>query len=416
MKILLIDVYHYNKGGAETVCFNTGKILEQNGHQVIYFTLKWDNNRHSVYSTYFPESKDTRKGVFKNLTNLIYYFYNIEAAKNIERLIIDEKPQIAHIHLLWGQISPSILPILKKHKIPIIYTAHDYRLICPAYTFRNGKGKICEKCKGYIFYKCFTNNCCKKEIIKSAIMAMEQYFRNYFFHPLKYIDGIIFVSRFSYNIHIKYMPKIALKPNAILSNFAPSISPKACINNKNKYYLYFGRLSYEKGLTTLLKSFKHIRNSKLKIAGSGPLQEELELFIKNNSIKNIEFIGYKQGQELINLISNAYFVIVPSEWYENNPMSIIESYSLSTPVIGARIGGIPELINENETGYLFTSGDIEDLNRKIQLANSLSIKEYRKLRINTLLYANENLNEKAYYPKLINFYKSIFKKYKQILK
>ena len=148
MKILLIDVYHFNKGGAETVCFNTGEMLKQNGHEVIYFTLKWEKNTPSPQEKYFPESKETRKGVFKQVINLRNYFYYPDAAKKLEQLILNEKPNIAHIHLMWGQISPSIFPILKKYQIPIVFTMHDYRIVCPGYLFKSGKDEICEKCKG----------------------------------------------------------------------------------------------------------------------------------------------------------------------------------------------------------------------------------------------------------------------------
>lgn len=197
MKVLLIDVYNYNKGGAETVCFNTGDMLEQNGHEVTYFTLKWKQNRPSKFEKYFPESKDTRKGVFRQVINLRNYFYYPDAARKIEQLIIDEKPDIAHIHLLWGQISPSIFTILKKYNIPIVFTIHDYRIVCPAYSFRNGKDEVCEKCQGKHFYRCVTNRCTKGSYFLSIFMAAEQYYRNKFFNPAKYIDGLLYVSNFA---------------------------------------------------------------------------------------------------------------------------------------------------------------------------------------------------------------------------
>ena len=120
MKVLLIDVYNYNKGGVETVCFNTGKMLEEHGHKVVYFTLKWENNNPSPYSRYFPESKETRSGTLRLFKNVVNYFYHFEAARKMEELVKDEKPDIAHIHLIWGQITPSIFPVLKKYRIPIL--------------------------------------------------------------------------------------------------------------------------------------------------------------------------------------------------------------------------------------------------------------------------------------------------------
>lgn len=405
MKVLLIDVYNYNKGGAETVCFNTGTLLQQHGHKVIYFTLKWKENNPSPQEKYFPESKETRTGPLKQIKNLINYFYHFEAAKKIETLIIKEKPDLAHIHLMWGQITSSILPILKRYKIPIIYTVHDYRLICPAYIFRNGKGCICEDCKGKYFYKCFMNKCTKGNRIMSAVMAAEQYFRNKFFYPLNFINGFIYVSNFAQEIHEKYMPLIQYKKHITLYNFSKSIavSPKEIPHEK--YYLFLGRLSYEKGIETLIKAFKIQSSINLKIAGTGPLETELKS--KTINSKNIEFLGYKKGKELEELICKAYMVIVPSECYENNPMSIIESYAMGTPVIGAKIGGIPEIIQVNISGFIFESGNISSLISCLKQAENLDEEEYKKLSQGSINFANNYLSVDNYWKKLIEFYSQV---------
>lgn len=409
MKILLIDVYNYNKGGAETVCFNTGKMLEEHGHSVIYFTLKWEKNNPSPYSKYFPESKETRRGPLKQFKNMVNYFYHFEAAKKIEELILDEKPEIAHIHLIWGQITPSIFPVLKKYNIPILFTVHDYRIVCPAYTFRNGKGQICEECQGKYFYKCFTNTCCKSNKLMSAVMAAEQYFRNRFFNPAKFIDGFIYVSNFAKNIQEKYMPAVKNRPNIILYNFSTYIVQKGKNIPKEKYFLFFGRLSYEKGVKTLLSAFKEIPECKLKVVGTGPKEEELKQYVEKTCMQNIDFIGYKQEKELKDLVSNAYFVIVPSEWYENNPMTIIEAYSVGTPVIGAQIGGIPEIVIDGKTGFHFTSEDIKNLRNTILKANKLDNEEYAAMSSNTIQFANENLSPQSYWEKLRRFYTQFIK-------
>lgn len=404
MKILLIDVYNFNKGGAETVCFNTGKLLEEHGHKVVYFTLKWFHNKPSPFSKYFPESKETRDGLLKQVKNLINYFYHFEAAKKIEQLILDEKPDLAHIHLMWGQITPSIFPVLKKYHIPILFTVHDYRIVCPAYTFRDGNGRICEACQGRHFYKCFTHTCCKGSKMMSAIMAAEQYFRNVFFNPAKYIDGFIYVSNFARSIQEKYMPLLKSKPNITLYNFSTSIVCEPRTMPTDKYFLFFGRLSYEKGVMTLLKAFKDLPQCRLKVVGTGPKEEELKAFARDNGMKNVMFLGYKTGKELTDLVSNAYFVIVPSEWYENNPMTIIEAYSVGTPVIGARIGGIPEIVVDGQTGFRFESGNVEDLCRIILQADSLDSNAYTALSRGTIDFANQNLSKESYWKKLIEFY------------
>ena len=404
MKVLLIDVYNYNKGGAETVCFNTGHLLKEHGYEVVYFTLKWAQNRPSPYERYFPESKETRRGPLRQLRNLVNYFYNFEAARKIEQLIKDERPDIAHIHLMWGQITPSIFPVLKKYHIPILFTVHDYRIVCPAYTFRDGNGRICEACQGQHFYKCFTHTCCKGSKLMSALMAAEQYFRNAFFNPAKYIDGFIYVSNFARNIQEKYMPALKAKPNVTLYNFSTSIVTRPKAMPADRYYLFFGRLSYEKGVMTLLKTFKDLPQCRLNVVGTGPKEEELKAFASENGMKNVTFLGYEQGKELTDLVSNAYFAIVPSEWYENNPMTIIEAYSVGTPVIGARIGGIPEIVVDDQTGFQFESGNAADLKNTVLKANAIDGKTYMALSHGTINFANENLSKDSYWKKLIAFY------------
>lgn len=404
MKVLLIDVYYFNKGGAETVCFNTGRLLEEHGHKVVYFTLKWKDNRPSPYSKYFPESKETRRGSLKQVKNMINYFYHFEAAKKIEQLIIGEKPDVAHIHLMWGQITPSIFPALRKYNIPILFTVHDYRIVCPAYTFRDGNGKICEACQGRYFYKCFTHTCCKGSKLMSAVMAAEQYFRNAFFNPAKYINGFIYVSNFARNIQEKYTPSLKSKPNITLYNFSTSIVSEPKTMPTDKYFLFFGRLSYEKGVMTLLKTFKELPQYNLKVVGTGSKEEELKAFTRDNGMKNATFLGYKTGKELTDLVSNAYFIIVPSEWYENNPMTIIESYSVGTPVIGARIGGIPEIVVDGQTGFQFESGSVESLRATIEKSAKIAPDTYSDFSKATLRFANENLSKDSYWTKLIAFY------------
>lgn len=404
MKILLIDVYNFKKGGAETVCFNTGKMLEEHGHEVIYFTLKWDKNNPSPYSKYFPESKETRRGPLKQMKNLVNYFYHFEAARKLEQLIKNEHPDLAHIHLMWGQITPSIFPVLKRHHIPILYTVHDFRIVCPAYTFRNGKGQICEQCQGKYFYRCIVNSCTKGNRLLSVVMAAEQYFRNAFFNPARYIDGFIYVSSFAKDLQEKYMLAVKKTPNIVLHNFSTFIIRHPKSMPEEKYYLFFGRLSHEKGVQTLINAIDGISQCKLKIVGTGPLEENLKKEQKEKYIGNVEFLGYKSGKELTDLVSAAYFVIVPSEWYENNPMTIIEAYSVGTPVIGARIGGIPEIVIDGKTGFQFESGNADDLREKLVHADKLNDNEYSELSANTIRFANENLSKDIYWKKLEAFY------------
>lgn len=410
MKILQINVFHYPKGGSETVYFNTSKLLQENNHEVVHFALQWHENETSPFASYFPQSKETRTGILKPIKNIINYFYNSEAATKLEQLIIAEKPDLAHIHLIWGQITGSILPVLKRYNIPIACTAHDYRMICPAYTFKNGKDEICEKCKGGKYYQCLLNKCTKKNHLLSAMATCEQYYRNLFFNPAKYIDGIIYVSNFAKEKHEQLMPSLANKPNITLYNTTTQILPNynqsKSTEQKERYFLSFGRLSNEKGVRTLIQAFEHLPECHLKIAGTGPLEEELKSYVSTTNISNIEFVGFQTGHALQRLISDAYFVIVPSEWYENNPMTIIEAYATAIPVIGSKIGGIPEIIN-HKTGFLFEHGNVRALEQTIKKANKLTLKEYDTMAYNALEFAQKHFNNKSHYEKLKDFYNKI---------
>ena len=210
-------------------------------------------------------------------------------------------------------------------------------------------------------------------------------------------------------IQEKYMPEVRQTHNITLYNFTTSIATTSKQIPTNKYFLFFGRLSYEKGVKTLLKAFKELPECNLKIVGTGPKEKELKLFVSNNSMNNVEFLGYKRGLELIDLVKNAYSVIVPSEWYENNPMTIIEAYSVGTPVIGAKIGGIPEIIIDGKTGYQFTTGNSDNLQETIKKIFSLTPEAYQRLSAGTLEFAHENLSLENYYPRLIAFYSHFLK-------
>lgn len=268
MKILQIDVYHYRRGGAETVYLNTSRLLEEHGHEVVNFALSWKENQPSRFSGYFPQSKQTRTGWLRPFRNITTYFYHREAARKLACLIEKERPDIAQVHLIWGQLTPSILRVLKKYNVPVILTAHDYRIVCPAYLFRKGNGEICEECQGRKFYKCVINSCCRGSHVLSAMMAAEQYFRNTFFNPSRLASGIIYVSEFARLIHEKYMPSLKGLPAARIYNFTNQ--PELTDLKQGDYLLYFGRLSFEKGIRTLLEAMVQRPSMRLKIAYAYP--------------------------------------------------------------------------------------------------------------------------------------------------
>ncbi|MGM9848054.1 MAG: glycosyltransferase family 4 protein [Muribaculaceae bacterium] len=405
MKILLINRFHYRKGGSEAVYFNTAELLRRAGHEVVFFSFIDEKNEDCEQAEFFVNGKE-RVSRLKGIRN---YFYNSEARHNLELLIEREHPDVAHVHLLWGGMSPSIFGVLKKYGIPLVHTAHDYRMVCPAYTF-NCNGKICEDCHGSHFYKCALKKCSKGNVLESVMMAMEMYWRNAFFSPEKNLAGIIYVSNFSRNKHLQYRSSLGNVPSMVLYNCTQEPDVDLTEHFRRDYYLYFGRLSYEKGVDRLINVFEHLPGHKLKIVGTGPIEENLKADAANRGLKNIEFLGYKTGRELKELVANASFVIVPSQCYENNPMTVIEAYSFQTPVIGSDLGGIPEIIDNGNTGFVFSHDDVNGLVKVIKDASGLSDMEYRKMAENARHFFNEHFSENGYAEKLVRFYKSVMKK------
>jgi len=401
MKVLLINNFFYRKGGSETVFFNTARLLEQAGHQVCFFSVSREENISSPFSKFFIS--DTSKS--SKIKGLLSYFYNKEAATKLEQLILDEKPDIAHSHLMWGCTAPAIFKVLKKYKIPLAHSVHDYRMICPAYTFTSG-GSICEDCKGKHFYKCVKKRCSKGSLLLSTVMAAEMYYRNACYNPTKNIDGLIYVSNFAKNIHEKYAPELNKVPSIVLYNCTQEQGNGGKV--RKDYYLYFGRLSHEKGVEMVIEAFKQLPQAKLKIVGTGPIEKDLILEAKGTN--NIEFLGFKSGNELHRLVQGAQFVIVPSQWYENNPMTIVESYSFGTPVIGSDLGGIPEIIEDGKTGYVFNHSNLESLITTIKKSEGLDNEEYKQMSERAGSFYNANFSEDNYADKLVEFYNSMLNK------
>ena len=407
MKILHINNQHYPKGGAHKVYFNTAKLLEVYGHKSIFFSTKDERTIKDANDYLFPDNINRRQlSLSGKIKAISKFLYNKDAYQKIKAIIEKEKPDIAHIHLFMGGLTSSILKALKENKTPIVHSVHDYRLICPAYLFIDGKNEICERCKDRHYFHCVLNRCSENNLSQSAMLTIDAYYRKYFINPLNYIDRFIFVSNFSFNKHKEFNSLYKDKAD-VLYNFIPDINNIKPSFNRGKFILFFGRLSREKGIQTLIEAALSA-NIKLKIVGTGPL---MDLQLKNQN-DQIEFLGFKNEKDLLDIIQNASFIIVPSEWYENNPLSILEAYANGKPVIGARIGGIPEIIDEGNTGFIFEPGNKQQLQSLLLKANSLDDAQYQVMAVNSRKFAEKFFSPEKHYEKLINIYNSTIQSYR----
>lgn len=363
MKVLMINKFLHPNGGSETYVFKLGEHLEQRGHQVQYFGMEHQGrcvgNRVNAYTSdmdFHGGSKLSR------LTYPIKTIYSSEARKKLRLVLDDFCPDVCHINNFNYQLTPSILLEIVKWKrqtgknCKIVFTAHDYQLVCPNHMLKNpNTSENCEKCLGGKFGNCVKGRCIHGSTIKSMIGMLEATIWK-LKRVYRHIDAIICCSEFL-KTKMDTNPLFANKTIA-LHNFVDKIEPKEV--TKQDYVLYFGRYSEEKGIHTLVEVCRKLPDIPFVFAGSGPLEEMV------NGVSNIKNVGFQKGDALEKLIREARFSIYPSEWYENCPFSVMESQMYGTPVLGADIGGIPELIRSGETGELFKSKDAEDLKNKIE--------------------------------------------------
>lgn len=363
MNVLMINKFLHPNGGSETYIFKLGEYLHSLGHNVQYFGMEHAGRCVGNRVQSYTSDMDFHGG--SKLAKLAYpvkTIYSTEARKKIRLVLEDFKPDVCHLNNFNYQLTPSIILEIKKwekqsgHPCKIVYTAHDYQLVCPNHMLNNpNTHENCEKCLGGHFMNCTKGRCIHGSLAKSAIGTLEACFwnRNGVY---KYIDTIICCSEFMKS-KMDSNPVFAPKTVA-LHNFVDKAERKEV--RKKDYVLYFGRFSEEKGIATLLKVCRELPDVSFVFAGTGPLEENV------NGVPNIQNVGFQTGEELEMLIREARFSVYPSEWYENCPFSVMESQMYGTPVLGADIGGIPELIQVGRTGELFESGNAEALKQKIR--------------------------------------------------
>jgi glycosyltransferase involved in cell wall biosynthesis len=406
-RILLINNCHYRRGGADVVYLNTGDLLESKGHDVAYFSTKSQYNYPTPYSDFFVRDIDALKLNF--VEQLLYMprkLYSWESHRNLKKVINHFKPDLAHIHLYKGGLTASILPVLRRKKIPVIITLHDYSLLCPRNIMIDGDGKICERCLTATRLNCIYHRCNRKNLYYSIVNYVEFVLNNNILKPKNYFNKIICVSKFNY---LKHQSHPLFNERFLhLYNFYPLLSQSNPKTIKGSYFLFYGRLAPEKGVMTLINTWKRLGDAaRLKIIGEGIMSGQIKAEIKDNNLTNIEFLGFRKGEELFRYIRDASFILVPSEWYENNPLTIVEAYSVGKPVIGSNIGGISELIMEGKTGFLFNMGNSNEFELKIRQATQLSDAHYLEMSEAAYGFARDKFSEMTHYRDLLNIYNDV---------
>lgn len=374
MKILQIHNEYRFRGGEDSVVSAEEELLKKNGIKVYKIIV----NNH----------------------NLNFFFYKRKRFyETLNSIIVENKIDVVHIHNVYHIIGNAIYRILNSFNIPIVQTLHNFRFLCPAGLFMDNSFQICEKCSQNGYVNCTLKKCYQDSYIKSFGMTLlAKSGRN---EVLEYVDKFIVLNEFSKSRFLKYgfnPEKLIVKGNFIES--------RKFIRTDYNHILYIGRLSPEKGVETLIKAFIQLKIP-LKIAGSGEeaYVNKLKLLAAEN--KQIEFVGYIQGESKDELIKNSKFLIIPSLCYENFPVSILEAYSFGKPIIASNIGGIPYLVKDGDTGFLFDTGSYSSLKEVVM--KILDNDKFIKMGENGYKFYSENFTEKQNYEQLISIYTNVIK-------
>jgi glycosyltransferase involved in cell wall biosynthesis len=405
MKILLTHKFFKYTGGADVFFLEVGRVLEENGHEVAYFSTIDDESLPTPYAKYFIKAPDFKsKKFFNRALSFLEIPYNLKAKKNFSHLIDDFKPDIIHAFGIATHISPSIFDAAKKRGIPIVWSLNDYKHICPNYKLFQ-HGKICEECKGNKFYNCVINKCSHDSFIYSMASAIESYVHSTLNIFRKNVDLFLFASDFMALKTQDFWGESTFKWNKLLNPFKiPVTVPKEEIGS---YGLFFGRLIDEKGVDIFIEAIKYMPTLPFKIIGDGPDLVKLQRLAEKYNLKNIEFLGSMWGEELDKVLYNSRFVVVPSIWHENFPYVILQAFAAAKPVIGSDKGGIPELVAHQQRGLIYEAENSEKLADTIinLWHDQTSILEYGA---NARKYVVDNFND-------LSFYKSLISNYKQVL-
>jgi glycosyltransferase involved in cell wall biosynthesis len=402
-RIMSINNYHYRRGGSDAVYLDHAALMESMGWKNAFFSMHHPKNLKTEWGQYFVDEVEYGHvySVASKLLMATKIIYSFEAQKKVRQLIEKFQPDIAHTHCIHHHLSPSILPVLRQANIPIVMTAHELKVNCPAATMLNSGG-ICERCKGGDILNVMRYRCIKNSIAASALVAVESSVHRWMNIYRNNLSKVIMPSRFYLEKYVEWgwsRDKLVYIPNYIdTSILEPQFKP-------GTYFLYFGRLSTEKGIYTLVRAACEA-GVQLKIAGIGPQEKELKA-LATQLEGDIEFLGFRSGENLHDLIRNARAVVLPSEWYENAPISLLESCALGKVIVGARIGGIPEMIEEGLNGVCFESGNVDELVEILRQLQSSSDFQIEKMGRASRELVEMRFNRKQYVEAIVSLYSSL---------
>ncbi|MCG3170764.1 MAG: D-inositol-3-phosphate glycosyltransferase [Pseudomonadales bacterium] len=356
-RLLSLNTYNYRRGGSDVVFLEHDAMFRACGWDTAVMTMHHPKNEPSPWSRFFADEIEFghEYRVMNKLAMAGKVIYSGEARRKISALLDEFPADVAHAHCIYHHLSPSVLVELKHRGIPTVMTAHDLKLACPAYKMLN-RGGVCEKCRSGNLLHVVANRCIRDSLPVSALIMLESAVHKSLGLYRRNLDRVVAPSLFYKHKLMEWgWPEQQL---AYIPNYVDSAAYTPCYE-PGDYFFYFGRLAMEKGVATLIRAAAQVK-VKLRIAGTGPEGDALKALAAEVG-GDVEFLGFVSGDPLWKWVREARAIVLPSEWYENAPMSVLEAYACGKPVIGAEIGGIPEMVRDGETGVLFESGNVGEL-------------------------------------------------------
>jgi len=404
MRILLVHKFHHVTGGAEVFFFETSRVLEAHGHAVAHFSTLNERNLPSSYERFFVASPDFRKGnIFKRVAAMCKIVYSNEAKAQIRDLIDLFKPDIVHVFAMFTHLSPSILDACREAGVPVVVSCNDYKHICPNYKLFH-HGRLCEDCMGAKFLSAIHNRCCHDSLLFSVASCIESTVHHGFDMLRKNIHTFLFASDFMAKKTEEFWGVGTFRWKKLLNPFdSTKIVPDYGYDD---YLLFFGRFVEEKGVDVLLRAMKQVPEARLVLVGDGPQNEELLALAKDLGATNVKFVGPLWGTDLDDLLRRSRFVVTPSIWHENFPYVIVQSFAMGKAVIGAMRGGIPELINDSETGFIYSADEPDSIAEYIRMLWN-DPERAVLMGMKAKKYADETFNDEKFYSRLMEIYEGV---------
>lgn len=358
MRIALAHKLFRLTGGADLFFRETERVLRTHGHQTLMIATGEESDLVGVTDVLRLDAPayDAPNALSK-LRSLPAAIYDRSKKKKVKEALQAFQPDLLHIFAMNVHLSPAIVFAAKELGIPIVGTFNDYKHICPNYKLFH-HNNICYDCKNKKFYNAIKNKCCKESVALSLASAIEGYIHEWL-NVYDVFDHFTFSSDFLAAVTQEFWPDRHISWSKLLNPFD---SRKFIAPDRYDYYgLYFGRLIDEKGVGRLINAAAQVPNFPIKIVGDGPDLKNLQAQAKSLGLSNIEFLGPKWGRDLDEVLKYARFVVVPSIWHENFPYVINQAFAFGRPVIGARRGGITELVDDGTRGLIFDPDNVHEL-------------------------------------------------------